>query len=152
MSLAQEFKAFVLRGNVVDLAVGVIIGAAFGGIVTSLVTDVLMPPIGWATGGVNVSDWSVDLPGTMVDPATRDKPPGEQKLVPVRVRHGVFLQRVVDFLIVALCLFAVIKVTNRLHWKEEAKPADPPPTEKLLTEIRDLLREGQGERGAGRPG
>lgn len=142
MSLASEFKAFVLRGNVVDLAVGVIIGAAFGAIVTSLVSDILMPPIGWATGGVNFSELSVDLPGTMIDPATKDKPPAEQKTVPVKIRYGAFLQKLIDFLIIAFCLFLIIQAVNRLQRtkKVEEKPAELSTSEKLLTEIRDELK------------
>lgn len=141
MSVFSEFKKFVLRGNVVDLAVGVIIGAAFGAIVSSLVSDVLMPPIGWATGGVNFSDQSIDLPGSMVDPATKDKPKEEQKMIPVRVKWGAFLQKVIDFLIIAAVLFLIIQAMNRLTRKEAEKPAEPTATEKLLTEIRDELRK-----------
>src|SRR5262245_4936892 len=141
MSLASEFKAFVLRGNVVDLAVGVIIGAAFGAIVSSLVSDVLMPPIGWATGGVNFGDKAINLPGSMIDPATKDLPPEKQKMVPVKIRWGAFFQRVVDFLIIASVLFVVIQAMNRLKKKEEEKPPEPTATEKLLAEIRDELRK-----------
>lgn len=140
MSLLSDFKAFVLRGNVVDLAVGVIIGVAFGAIVNSLVSDILMPPIGWAIGGVNFSDKAIDLPGTMIDPATKDKPPEEQKRIPVKVKWGAFLQRVIDFLIIAAVLFAIIRVMNRMKKKEDAKPTEPTTTEKLLTEIRDELK------------
>ncbi len=141
MSLASEFKAFVMRGNVVDLAVGVIIGAAFGAIVSSLVNDILMPPIGWATGGVNFSEKAIDLPGSMVDPATKDLPPEKQKKVPVKIRWGAFLQRVIDFLIIAVALFVVIQAMNRLKKKEEEKPPEPTATEKLLAEIRDELKK-----------
>lgn len=143
MSLVSEFKAFIMRGNVVDLAVGVIIGAAFGGIVTSLVSDILMPPIGWATGGVNFADLAVDLPGKMIDPATKDKPPAEQKMIPVKIGYGKFLQKVIDFLIIAACLFFIIKGMNRLSRKkkEEEKPAEMSSTDKLLTEIRDALKK-----------
>lgn len=140
MSLASEFKAFIMRGNVVDLAVGVIIGAAFGAIVSSLVSDILMPPIGSATNGVNFADLAIDLPGSMIDPATKDKPVEEQKKIPVKIRYGAFLQKVFDFLIVGVCLFSVIKVMNKLQKKEEAKPAEPTATEKLLMEIRDELK------------
>lgn len=147
MSLASEFKAFVMRGNVVDLAVGVIIGAAFGAIVSSLVSDILMPPIGWATGGVNFSDLSVDLPGKMPDPALKEKSaeelakiPDAKKFIPVKIAYGKFLQKLFDFIIIAFCLFMIIRVMNRLKKKEEAKPAEPTPTEKLLAEIRDELK------------
>jgi large conductance mechanosensitive channel len=140
MSVVAEFKKFILRGNVVDLAVGVIIGAAFGGIVTSLVSDILMPPIAWATGGVDFSQKSIDLPGSMIDPATRDKPGVEPKLMPVRIKYGAFLQKVIDFLIIAFCLFVVIKAVNRLQRKkEEAAPEDPAEV-KILSEIRDILK------------
>lgn len=147
MGLVHEFKAFVMRGNVVDLAVGVIIGAAFGSIVTSLVSDILMPPIGWATGGVNISDRVIELPGKMPDPALKDKTPEEiekipeaKRTVPVRIGYGKFLQKTFDFLIIAACLFAIIKLMNKLQKKEEAKPAEPSSTDKLLMEIRDALK------------
>lgn len=147
MSLASEFKAFILRGNVVDMAVGLIIGAAFGGIVSSLVADVLMPPIGWATGGVDFRDKSIDLPGKMLDPALKEKPkeevdkmPDDKKYVPVKIKYGVFLQKVIDFLIIAACLFFIIQGMNRLKRKEAAAPTEPSSTDKLLMEIRDALR------------
>ena len=148
MSLWSEFKAFILRGNVVDLAVAVIIGLAFGGVVTSLVSDILMPPIGWATGGVSFNDLSIDLPGKRLDPALRDKTAEElakiddsKKYLPVKIAYGKFLQKVFDFVIIAACLFFIIKAMNRMKKQEEVKPADPSPTEKLLVEIRDLLRQ-----------
>ena len=147
MSLASEFKAFVLRGNVVDLAVGLIIGAAFGGIVSSLVADILMPPIGWATGGVNFNDLGVDLPGKALDPKLREKSaeelaaiPDAVKYVPVKIAYGKFLQKVFDFLIVAACLFFVIQAMNRLKKKEAAAPTEPSASDRLLAEIRDELR------------
>ena len=141
MGLVSEFKAFIMRGNVVDMAVGVIIAGAFGAIVSSLVSDILMPPIGWATGGVNFGDLAVELPGSMVDPATKDKPVAEQVKIPVRVKYGVFLQRVFDFAIIGFCLFMIIRVMNRMKKKEETKPAEPTATEKLLAEIRDELKK-----------
>jgi large conductance mechanosensitive channel len=125
MGLLSEFKAFVMRGNVIDLAVGVIIGAAFGKIVSSLVADVIMPPIGYAVGGVNFTDLSFTLGG------------GEQ---PVAINYGNFLQTVFDFLIVALCVFLMIKAVSVVYRKKEAAPAEPSNQEKLLTEIRDLLK------------
>jgi large conductance mechanosensitive channel len=136
----EEFKKFIMRGNVVDLAVGVIIGAAFGGIVTSLVADILMPPIAYATGGIDFSQKSIDLPGSMIDPETKNKPVAEQKLIPVRLKWGAFLQKVIDFIIIAICLFLVIKAVNRMQKKKEEAPSEPSASEKLLTEIRDLLK------------
>jgi large conductance mechanosensitive channel len=136
----EEFKKFIMRGNVVDLAVGVIIGAAFGGIVSSLVADILMPPIAYVTGGVDFSQKAIDLPGSIVDPTTKDKPAAEQKMIPVKLKWGSFLQKVVDFLIIALCLFLVIKAINKIQRKKEEAPPPPTATENLLTEIRDLLK------------
>ena len=143
MKLLSEFKSFILRGNVVDLAVGVIIGAAFGGVVTSLVNDILLPPIGWATGGVNFSDLAVDLPGKMPTPEARDKPPAEQVFVPVKIGYGKLIQKVIEFLIVGLCLFLVVKGTNALVRKRAEAPAppEPTPTEKLLAGILDALKK-----------
>jgi large conductance mechanosensitive channel len=131
MSFIQEFKEFAMKGNVVDMAVGIIIGAAFGKIVSALVNSIVMPPLGWAIGGVNFSDLSVVL-GT-------NATTGE----PVAVTYGLFLQSLLDFLIIALAIFLALKVINRLKRKEpEAPPAPaaPPREEVLLTEIRDLLR------------
>lgn len=133
MSLVSEFKAFIMRGNVVDLAVGVIIGAAFGGIVTSLVEDILMPPIASVSGGIDFSDKAIELPGSMKN----DK--GET--VPVNWRYGKFLQTIIKFLIVGACLFLVIKGMNKLQRKEEEKPTEMSSTDKLLTEIRDALKQ-----------
>ena len=132
MSLASEFRTFIARGNVVDLAVGVIIGAAFGKIVTSLVDNIIMPPIGLLLGQVDFSQLKVVL--RAADPAT--------KHAEVALGYGVFINTVVQFLIVAVCVFLVVKAVGSLQRKEEAKPADPPaPTtsEKLLMEIRDAL-------------
>jgi large conductance mechanosensitive channel len=133
MSVVKEFKEFAMRGNVVDLAVGVIIGAAFGNIVTSLVDDVIMPPLGYLTGGVDFSDLKVVLKET--DPVTKA---GE-----VAVKYGNFVNSVIQFLIVACCIFLVIKAINTLKRNKAASPDVPPaPTkeEVLLTEIRDALR------------
>lgn len=148
MSLASEFKAFVLRGNVVDLAVGLIIGAAFGGIVSSLVADILMPPIGYLANGVNFSDLSIDLPAKATDPKFKGMTdaelaaiPDSVKLVPVKIGYGKFLQKVFDFLIVAACLFFIIQAMNRLKKKEAAAPTEPSASDRLLTEIRDELRK-----------
>ncbi|MCA2961944.1 MAG: large-conductance mechanosensitive channel protein MscL [Silvanigrellales bacterium] len=135
MSLAKEFKTFVMRGNVVDLAVGVVIGAAFGKIVTSLVADVVMPPIGLIVGGVNFTDLKVMLKSSSVDAAGAIVPA-------VTMNVGNFLQTVFDFVIVAAAIFAVVKVINSLQKKKEAEPAAAPApskSETLLQEIRDLL-------------
>jgi large conductance mechanosensitive channel len=130
--MIKEFKDFAMRGNVVDLAVGVIIGGAFGKIVSSLVADVIMPPIGVLLGGVNFSDLSI-----VIKEAT-----GETEAV--AIKYGAFIQSVVDFLIIAFVIFIVIKGINATKKKEEAAPAAPPAPsaqEVLLTEIRDLLKK-----------
>ncbi len=135
MSIVSEFKAFIQRGNVVDMAVGVIMGGAFGKIVNSLVADILTPPIGYATGGVDFKALALKLNVPAIS--------AEAKPSVVEVKYGLFLQATFDFLIVAGCVFAMIKLMNRLKKKEEAKPtapAEPPASEKLLTEIRDLLK------------
>lgn len=123
MSLISEFKAFVMRGNVVDLAVGVIIGAAFGKIVASLVNDILMPPIGMLLGGVNFSDLSIAL-----DEAGK-----------VVIKYGAFIQTIVDFLIIAAAIFVLVKVVNKVQKPKEAPPAGPT-QEELLIQIRDILK------------
>jgi large conductance mechanosensitive channel len=130
--MVQEFKAFVMRGNVLDLAVGVVIGAAFGKIVSSLVADVLTPPIGLLLGGVDFSQLAVTLKA-----AAGDKPA-------VVLGIGKFIQSIVDFLIIAFVIFLVVKAVSRMK-REEPPPAPPAPspTERLLTEIRDLLRPGR---------
>jgi large conductance mechanosensitive channel len=129
MSLGSEFKEFAMKGNVIDLAVGVVIGAAFGKIVASLVADIFMPPIGLAVGGINFSDLAVKLG---IDPAGK----------PVLLKYGNFGQTILEFVIVALALFLLIKGINALKRPPPPAPAAPPaPTkeELLLTEIRDLL-------------
>lgn len=132
MKLVDEFKAFAMKGNVVDMAVGIIIGAAFGKIVSSLVGDIIMPPLGLLIGGVNFTDLKVVLKAaTEAGPA-------------VTWNYGNFIQVVFDFLIVALAVFMVIKAINSAKKKEEAAPAAPPAPSKeetLLTEIRDLLKK-----------
>lgn len=131
MSLISEFKTFAMRGNVVDLAVGVVIGAAFGKIVTALVNGLVMPPIGLLIGGVNFSDLAITLKE------------GSEGVDPVLLQYGAFLQTVVDFAIIAFAIFMVIKVMNSLKKKEEAAPevpAEPSEEVKLLTEIRDALK------------
>jgi large conductance mechanosensitive channel len=132
MAIIKEFKEFAMRGNVVDLAVGVIIGAAFGKIVTSLVNDVIMPPIGYLTGGIDFKNLKILLKAG--DPA--------KKIADVSINYGSFINTVIEFLIVAFCIFMVVKAINSLKKPEEAAPVvDPVPTkeETLLTEIRDLL-------------
>ena len=132
MKLFDEFKAFVMRGNVVDMAVGVIIGGAFGKIVTSLVNDIFMPIIGMILGNVNFSSLEIKL-GEPVEGAEQ-----------AAIRYGMFIQEIVNFLIIALCIFMVIKVINKLQKKKEEAPAPAPePTkeEVLLTEIRDALNK-----------
>jgi large conductance mechanosensitive channel len=130
MSLGSEFKEFAMKGSVIDLAVGVVIGAAFGKIVSSLVADVIMPPIGLLIGNVNFSDLAVHI-GT--DPAGK----------PVLVKYGVFIQTVFEFVIIAFVLFMAIKGINKLKRQPPpaapAAPPAPPREEVLLTEIRDLL-------------
>jgi large conductance mechanosensitive channel len=134
VKLLQEFKEFAVKGNAVDMAVGIIVGAAFGKIVSSMVADVIMPPIGLLVGGIDFSDLTVTLKA-----AAEDAPA-------VVLRYGVFVQTVVDFAIVAFAIFMLVKGINMLRRKEEAAPAAPPPEpgpeEKLLTEIRDLLKKG----------
>ncbi|MDD2995972.1 MAG: large-conductance mechanosensitive channel protein MscL [Paludibacter sp.] len=138
MSLLKEFKDFAMRGNVIDLAVGVIIGGAFGKIVASLVADVIMPPIGLLVGGVNFTDLKWDLKAAeVVD--------GVEKAA-VTLNYGNFLQVTFDFIIVAFAIFMFIKGMNRLNRKKEEAPAPAAPPapskeELLLTEIRDLLKE-----------
>jgi large conductance mechanosensitive channel len=136
MAIVKEFKEFVMRGNVIDLAVGVVIGAAFGTIVTSLVKDIIMPPIGILMGKVDFADKKYIL--VPADAAN--------KVTEVAIRYGNFITVVFQFLIVAFCIFLVVKGINSLKKKEEAAPApDPVPTkeEVLLTEIRDLLAAGK---------
>jgi large conductance mechanosensitive channel len=132
MSLIKEFKAFAMRGNVVDLAVAVIIGGAFGKIVASFVSDILMPPIGMLLGGVEFTDLVVVLREATADAEA------------VTVTYGVFLQNVVDFIIIAIAIFMMIKAINSAKKREEVAPAPPPEPskeEQLLTEIRDLLKK-----------
>jgi large conductance mechanosensitive channel len=136
MSLAKEFKEFISRGNVVDLAVGVIIGGAFGAIVGSLVKDVVMPPISYLLSGVDVSSWKAVIAPPVTDAVGKVVKPE------VDLTYGNFLQATLNFLIIAAVIFLVVKAINALKRKEAEKPAEPPaPTtdQKLLMEIRDLL-------------
>jgi large conductance mechanosensitive channel len=130
--MMSEFRDFAMRGNVVDMAVGIVIGGAFGKIVSSFVNDVLMPPIGLALGGVDFSDLALTLKEASGDVAA------------VTLNYGAFIQTVVDFIIIAFAIFMVVKAMNNLKKKEEAAPAPPPkPSEEvtLLTEIRDLMKQ-----------
>jgi len=132
MSMMSEFKSFAMRGNVMDMAVGIVIGAAFGKIVSSFVNDVLMPPLGMIMGGVDFKDLAVVLKEASGDVAA------------VTLNYGVFIQTVLDFLIIAFAIFMVVKAMNNLKKKEEAAPAAPskPSAEvELLTEIRDALKK-----------
>ncbi len=131
MSMMSEFKSFAMRGNVVDMAVGIVIGGAFGKIVSSFVADVLMPPIGMLLGNVDFSDLAVTLQDASEEAAA------------VTLRYGVFIQTVVDFVIIAFAIFMVVKAMNSVMKEEEKAPPPPPKPskeEELLTEIRDALR------------
>ena len=130
----NEFKEFAVKGNAVDMAVGVIIGGAFGKIVTSIVNDIIMPPIGWIIGGVNFSDLKFELPTVKI---------AGEELAAATINYGNFPQTCLDFFIVAFCIFMLIKLVNKFAKKKEEEPKpEPKPTaeEKLLTEIRDLLK------------
>ena len=129
MGWLDEFKKFAMRGNVVDLAVGVVIGAAFGKIVTSFVNDVLMPPLGLVIGGVNFGNLALTLKAA------------EGETPAVLWKYGAFIQTIVDFTIIAFAIFLVVKAMNRFQRKEEQAPAPPPAEIVLLTEIRDTLRQ-----------
>ena len=129
MGMISEFKDFAVKGNMVDMAVGIIIGAAFGKIVSSLVADVIMPPIGMLTGGVDFKELSYKL---------KEATEGAEA---VTLNYGMFIQHVVDFIIVAFAIFIVVKMINSAKKKEEAKPTPPPKQEVLLEEIRDLLKK-----------
>lgn len=136
MGIVKEFKEFVSRGNVVDLAVGVIIGAAFGKIVSSLVADLIMPPIGLLVGGINFTSLKVILKQPAIDPVTN------APIEAVSLNYGNFLQAGLDFIIIAAAIFLFVKIFNSIQRKEtEPPPAAPTKEEILLTEIRDLLKE-----------
>ncbi|MBO7445206.1 MAG: large-conductance mechanosensitive channel protein MscL [Bacteroidales bacterium] len=150
--LLKEFKEFALKGNVMDMAIGVIIGGAFGKIITSLVNDILMPPIGWLLGGTDFTKLSLTFPQRKVVETVVGEdglPQTVEKLMdPVTWNYGNFLQVTIDFLIVSICIFLVVKGINKLSAlrkkeQEEAPAPAPEPTkeEVLLTEIRDLLKE-----------
>ncbi len=134
----NEFKEFAVKGNAVDMAVGVIIGGAFGKIVSSIVNDVIMPPIGWLIGGVKFTDLKFTLPTVDI--------PGVEKMEAATINYGNFLQTTFDFIIIALCVFLLVKGINKMAKKKAEEPAAPAPApeptkeEKLLAEIRDLLK------------
>ena len=139
MGFIQEFKEFAIKGNMVDMADGIVIGGAFGTLVNSLVSDVIMPPLGLLTSGINFTELKIILRGATTGPdgATLD---------PVAIQYGLFVQNILNFIIVAFSIFLVIKAINRMRKQKEAPapapvPAEPPPEIKLLTEIRDSLRE-----------
>jgi large conductance mechanosensitive channel len=136
LGILGEFKEFAMRGSVVDLAVGVIIGAAFGKIVTSLVADVLMPPIGKLMGGVPFGDLYVPLYSTANPAKTLE----DAKKIGAVIAYGSFINTIIDFVIVAFCIFMVVKMMNKLSKKPAPPPPEPTASEKLLTEIRDLLK------------
>ena len=139
MGLFKEFKEFAIKGNVMDMAIGVVIGGAFGKIVTSLVSDIIMPLIGAATGGLSFTDWKWVIRQAVMDGDAVVKPE-------LSVTWGNFIQVIFDFIIIAFCIFMVVKGMNKLKKKEEpapepAAPAEPSEDIKLLTEIRDLLKK-----------
>ena len=125
-NMLKEFKKFAMRGNVMDMAVGVVIGAAFGKIVSSFVTDIIMPPIGVLTGGVDFSSLAFTI---------------KQGTEPVTLNYGMFLNTIIDFIIIAFAIFIAIKQINKLKKKEEEKPAEPAEEVVLLREIRDSLKK-----------
>lgn len=138
-NIIQEFKKFAIRGNVVDMAVGVIIGGAFGKIVSSIVGDLIMPAIGAIVGGINLTNLKITVKQAIMN--------GDQVVSPaVTINYGNFLQTTLDFLIIAVAVFLLVKAINRLNRKKEETtkaPAAPPADIQLLTEIRDLLKEKQ---------
>jgi large conductance mechanosensitive channel len=134
MSIASEFKEFVARGNVMDLAVGVVIGAAFGKIVSSLVDNIVMPPIGYAIGGIDFSDLVIKIGNPVAD--AKGAITGGAV-----IKYGVFLNTIIQFAIIAFAIFLVVKLINRLMPKKPPAPTGPSPEVQLLTEIRDSLRK-----------
>ena len=136
----EEFKAFAMRGNVIDLAVGVVIGGAFGKITTSVVNDIIMPAVSMLTGGINFSEWKLVLKEAVLDEA------GAEVAAAISINYGNLISVILDFVIIAFAVFCMVKAINKLHKKPEEAPAEEPvpessAEEKLLTEIRDLLKE-----------
>lgn len=136
--MLQEFKTFISRGNVVELAVGIIIGAAFTGIVNSLVRDMLMPPIGWVMGGIDFSNYFLNLSGGHYESLAAAEAAGA-----ATINYGRFINALINFFIVAGALFLIVRQVNRLHFLHDSKPKAPPRQEILLEEIRDALRARQ---------
>lgn len=141
-----EFKQFAVKGNAIDMAVGVIIGGAFGKIVTSIVNDIIMPPIGWLVGGVDFKDLKVVLKDAVPEQLDEAGNVVQKAVAEVTLNYGAFIQNVIDFIIIAFCVFMLVKFITNLNKKKEepaAPPVPPAPSaeEKLLTEIRDLLKE-----------
>ena len=138
MGVLKEFKEFALKGNLVDIAIGLIIGAAFGKVVTSLVNDIFMPPLGLVIGGVDFKDLKVTLKDATME--------GGQKIDAVTLNYGNFIQNTIDFLIVALAVFVVVKLMNELRKRRQEQPEEPAPEaltkdQQLLIEIRDALKK-----------
>ncbi len=134
----EDFKKFIMRGNVVDMAVGIIIGAAFGRIVSSLVADVMMPPLGLLLGNVDFSGLFINLGNTKYPTVAAAKLAGAPT-----INYGLFINSMIDFIIVSAAVFIVLKGVNALHKKEQAAPAKPSAEAELLTEIRDLLKKAK---------
>ena len=137
MSIVKEFKDFAMKGNVMDMAVGIIIGGAFGKIISSVVADIIMPPIGLLMGGVNFTELKFTLKAAQLDPATQTMKNA------VTINYGQFLQVTVDFLIIAMAIFLIVKGMNAMKKKETAAPPSPPAPSKeelLLMDIRDILK------------
>ncbi len=135
MGMISEFKEFIAKGNVLDLAVGVVIGAAFGKIVSALVDGIVMPIISMLTGGVSVADWKHVITPAQVDAA------GKETMAEVAIRYGAFLQTIIDFLIIAFVIFLVVKAYNRMRKPAEEAPAGPSEEVLLLRDIRDSLKK-----------
>lgn len=133
--VVEDFKKFAIKGNVIDLAVGVIIGASFGKIVSSLVNDIIMPPIGLAINGIDFKHLGIVLKEATLDAK------GKILKEAVTINYGMFIQNVIDFIIVAFCIFLLVKLVIRLSHKEEEKKKEPSTEEHLLTEIRDILKD-----------
>ena len=138
MKTFKEFKEFAVKGNMIDLAVGIIIGAAFGKIVASVVSDIIMPPIGLLLGGINFTDIKIIMKDAITDPAT-----GKIMKEAVSLKLGNFIQTLVDFTIIAFSVFMIVKMVTHISKKKDIPVASPPPTkdQELLTEIRDLLKK-----------